>query len=260
MSKSKIILKTANEIETIRHAGALLRECLNLVRAAAVERVRTKDLDQIAYDFIVKAGGKPAFKGYRGFPATCCISVNEEVVHGIPNNRRLKSGDIVSVDCGLVWQGLIADSATTIAIGEVDEKTQTLLRVTEESLYMGIEQARPGNYVGDISQAVQQHVEKHGFSVVRDLVGHGVGHSLHEEPQVPNFVSEGRGAKLEPGMVIAIEPMVNAGAYTVRSKSDGWTIVTQDRSYSAHFEHTVAITADGPSILTDGKLHSPVAS
>jgi methionyl aminopeptidase len=248
-----IILKTANEIEIIRHGGKLLRECLQLVREATKERVRTKDLDQLAYDFIVKAGGKPAFKGYRGYPATLCISVNEEVVHGIPNNRRLKSGDIVSVDCGLVWEGFIADSAITIPVGTVDERTQKLLRVTEESLYLGIEQAKPGNYVGDISRAVQEHVEMHGFSVVRDLVGHGVGRNLHEEPQVPNFVGKDKGAKLEPGMVIAIEPMVNAGGFQVRSKSDGWTIVTLDKAPSAHYEHTVAVTANGPMILTDGK-------
>lgn len=256
MSKKKspgIILKTAKEIEIIREAGRMLKECLRLVREATAERVRTKDLDQLAYDYIISKGGKPAFKGYRGYPATLCVSVNEEVVHGIPNNRRLKSGDIVSVDCGFVWEGLIADSATTIAVGEIDEKTQKLLKVTEESLYLGIEQARPGNYVQDISRAVQEHVESHGFSVVRDLVGHGVGRDLHEEPQVPNFVSADRGARLEPGMVIAIEPMVNAGTYEVHSKRDGWTIVTKDKGYSAHFEHTVAITNNGPMILTNGE-------
>jgi methionyl aminopeptidase len=253
VSKTGIILKTAQEIETIRHAGKLLRECLNLVRQATAERVRTRDLDQIAYDFIIKAGAKPAFKGYRGYPATLCISVNEEVVHGIPNNRRLKSGDIVSVDCGLIWEGFIADSAVTIPVGEIPEKIQKLLKVTEESLYLGIEQARAGNHVQDISRAVQEHCESHGFSVVRDLVGHGVGKHLHEEPQVPNFVSKDKGARLEPGMVIAIEPMINAGVYQVKSKSDGWTIVTADKAPSAHFEHTVAVTANGPLILTDGK-------
>jgi len=253
MSKTGIILKTAKEIETIRHAGKLLRQCLMLVRDAALERVRTKDLDQIAYDFIIKNGGKPAFKGYRGFPATLCISVNEEVVHGIPNNRRLKSGDIASVDCGLIWEGFIADSAITIPVGTLDPNIEKLLKITEESLYLGIDQARPGNYVHDISQAIQEHVESHGFSIVRDLVGHGVGKSLHEEPQVPNFTSKDRGARLEPGMVIAIEPMVNAGTYQVKVKSDGWTMITADKAYSAHFEHTVAITNNGPMILTNGE-------
>jgi methionyl aminopeptidase len=251
--KNGIILKTVEEIETIRRAGRLLRQCLELVREAAVERVRTKELDALAYDFIVQHGGRPAFKGYRGYPATLCISVNEEVVHGIPNNRRLKSGDIVSVDCGFVLDGFIADSALTIPVGEIDDKTRKLLKITEESLYLGIAQAQAGNYVGDISKAVQEHVESHGFSIVRDLVGHGVGRELHEEPQVPNFVSDDRGALLEPGMVIAIEPMVNAGTFEVKPKADGWTIVTCDKAYSAHFEHTVAITNKGPMILTNGE-------
>jgi methionyl aminopeptidase len=255
MKKSKpgIILKTANEIETIRQAGKLLRQCLMLVRDAAKERVRTKELDELAYEFITKNGGRPAFKGYRGYPATLCISVNEEVVHGIPNNRRLRSGDIASVDCGFVLDGFIADSAITIPVGDVNEKVQRLLKVTEESLYLGIAQAKVGNYVEDIARAVQEHVESHGFSVVRDLVGHGVGRDLHEEPQVPNFVSSDRGAQLTAGMVLAIEPMVNAGTFEVRSKSDGWTVVTLDKEYSAHYEHTVAITNNGPQILTNGE-------
>lgn len=253
MSSNGIILKTAREIETIREAGKLLRQCLMLVREAAQERVRTKELDALAYDFIVKHGGKPAFKGYRGFPATLCISVNEEVVHGIPNNRRLKAGDIASVDCGFILDGFIADSAITIPVGQQTPLVEKLLKVTEESLYLGIDQARPGNYVHDISKAIQEHVESHGFSIVRDLVGHGVGRELHEEPQVPNFVSKERGARLEPGMVIAIEPMVNAGTYKVKVKSDGWTMITADKAYSAHFEHTVAITNNGPMILTNGE-------
>lgn len=252
-TRSSIILKTVNEIEIIRAGGKILRQCLNLVKEAAIERVRTKDLDQIAYDFIISQGAQPAFKGYRGFPATLCISLNEEVVHGIPNNRRLKSGDIVSVDCGLVWQGLIADSALTIAVGEITPQHQKLMKITEESLYLGIAQAQVGNYVQDISRAVQEHCESHGFAVVRDLVGHGVGKDLHEEPQVPNFVSKDKGARLEAGMVIAIEPMINTGTYEVVSKKDGWTIVTRDKGYSAHYEHTVAITNNGPMILTNGE-------
>ena len=253
MNQSPIIIKTAKEIETIREAGRILHGCLALVREAAVERIRTRELDALAEEYIRKHGATPAFKGYQGFPATLCISINEEVVHGIPNNRRLRAGDVASVDCGVVWQGYIADSATTIAVGEIDEATSKLLKVTEESLYLGIAQAKAGNYVRDISQAVQEHVEKQGFSVVRALVGHGVGKSIHEEPQVPNFVSDDKGARLDPGMVIAIEPMVNAGTFHVHVKKDRWTIVTDDKKSSAHYEHTVAITNNGPDILTDGK-------
>lgn len=250
---SAIILKSAKEIETIRAAGKILYDCLQVVKAAAVERVRTRDLDALAEEFIRSHDGVPAFKGYRNFPASLCISVNEEVVHGIPNGYRVKNGDILSVDCGVIYQGLIADSATTIPIGEITPEVEKLLKVTEESLYLGIAQARPGNFVHDISKAVQEYVEGHGFSIVRALVGHGVGHEMHEEPQVPNFVSKSKGAKLEPGMVIAIEPMVNVGTFEVRVKKDGWTVATIDHGYSAHFEHTVAITQDGPVILTDGK-------
>lgn len=253
MSQTQIIFKTAKEIETIRQAGRILHSCLAMVREAAIERVRTRELDAMAEEFIRKHGGTPAFKGYHGFPATLCISINEEVVHGIPNNRRLKSGEIVSVDCGVVWEGFIADSATTIAVGDVEPGILDLLKVTEESLYLGIAQAQIGNHVKSISEAVQTHVEAHGYSVVRDLVGHGVGKSMHEEPQVPNFVSSEPGALLEAGMVIAIEPMVNAGGFQVNVKKDRWTIVTTDRKWSAHFEHTVAITKNGPDILTNGK-------
>lgn len=248
-----IILKSRQEIETIRAAGRILFGSLQAVREAVKEKVRTRDLDALAEAYIRERGGKPAFKGYRGFPATLCISVNEEVVHGIPNGYRIQPGDILSVDCGVVFEGLIADSATTIPVGEIKPDIQKLLKVTEESLHLGIAQARPGNYVGDISKAVQEYVEAHGFSVVRDLVGHGVGHSMHEEPQVPNFVSSDRGARLEEGMVIAIEPMVNMGTYQVSVKKDGWTIVTGDKRHSAHFEHTVAITSNGPEILTNGE-------
>jgi methionyl aminopeptidase len=253
VSQTKIILKTAKEVETIRQAGRILHGCQQLVRAAAVERIRTRELDAMAEEYIRKNGGVPAFKGYHGFPASLCISVNEEVVHGIPNNRRLKSGDVVSVDCGVIWEEFIADAAITLAIGEIDETHKKLMQITEESLYLGIAQAQSGNHVHAISAAVQEHVEKHGFSIVRDLVGHGVGRSMHEEPQVPNFVSEEKGALLEPGMVIAIEPMVNVGGYQVNVKKDRWTIITTDRKYSAHFEHTVAITKNGPDILTNGK-------
>jgi methionyl aminopeptidase len=248
-----IQLKTAREIELIRSAGDILHGALKLVREACQPRVKTRELDKLAEEFILERGGRPAFKGYQGFPGTLCISVNEEVVHGIPGNRRLRTGDIVSVDCGVIWEGYVADSAVTIPIGDIDERTALLLKVTEESLYMGIEQARAGNYVRDISQVVQEWVEKHGFSVVRELVGHGVGREMHEDPQIPNYVTAQRGPKLNEGLVIAIEPMVNIGGCEVQLMRDRWTIATTDGSMSAHFEHTVAVTKNGPEILTAGR-------
>lgn len=252
-NRAEVMLKPQKDVEKIRAAGKILHDCLVEVRKMVVERVRTRDLDQFAEEFIRRHGATPAFKGYQGFPASLCISVNEEVVHGIPNGYRIKNGDILSVDCGVCLDGLIADSATTIPVGELPVEHQKLLRVTEESLYLGIEQAKVGNYVCDISSAVQNYVESHGFSVVRELVGHGVGYFVHEEPQVPNFTTPGdKGARLEEGMVIAIEPMVNLGTYAVQRKKDGWTIVTCDKKPSAHYEHTVAITKNGPDILTNG--------
>ncbi len=248
-----INLKSEREIGIIREAGEILHGVLKLVEDACKEKVRTRDLDAMAEQFIVSRGATPAFKGYKGFPASLCISINEEVVHGIPGPRRIKSGDIVSVDCGVRYKGYIADSALTIPVGDVSTDVQKLLKVTEEALYLGIDKARPGNFVRDISQAVQTHVEKHGFSVVRELVGHGVGREMHEEPQVPNYVTDSKGARLEPGMVIAIEPMVNLGVYHVTMLSDKWTIVTLDRQPSAHFEHTIAVTENGPQILTNGQ-------
>lgn len=247
-----IQLKTEREIELIRAGGVILAGALKLVREACASKVKTKELDSLAEEFILERGGRPAFKGYQGFPGTLCISVNEEVVHGIPGGRKLKSGDIVSVDCGVIWEGFVADSATTIPIGDIDETTAQLLKVTEESLYKGIEQARAGNYVRDISRVVQEWVEKHGFSVVRELVGHGVGREMHEDPQIPNYVTAQRGPRLNEGLVIAIEPMVNVGGCEVQLKRDRWTIETLDRSMSAHFEHTVAVTKNGPEILTAG--------
>jgi methionyl aminopeptidase len=206
-----------------------------------------------------KRGARPAFKGYRDYPFSLCVSVNEEVVHGFPSQRTLKSGDIVSLDFGVRFNGYYGDAALTVAVGTVSETASRLMKVTEESLYLGIEEARVGNRLGDISAAVQGHVEKAGFSVVRDFVGHGIGRNLHEDPQVPNFGKKGRGIVLKAGMVLAIEPMINEGTYKVAVLDDGWTVVTEDRKLSAHFEHSVAITESGPEILSrelsqEGKL------
>lgn len=244
--------KSESEIEAIRHGGRILRQALDLVTRHCVPGVRTQELDQMAEQYIRDQGGKPSFKGYRGFPGSLCISVNEEVVHGIPGRRKVRQGDLVSVDCGVTWEGFVADSATTIAVGEVEPELQKLMDVTREALFLGIDQARPGRFIRDISKAVQDHVEKHGFTVVRDLVGHGVGYSVHEEPQVPNFAGPRKGPKILPGLVIAIEPMVNVGTSDVVMLEDGWTIVTRDRLPSAHFEHTIAVTENGPRILTNG--------
>lgn len=248
-----IKLKSESEIEAIQHAGKILAQALALVREQCVAGARTEDLDRLAEEFIRGQGGEPSFKGYRGFPGTLCISVNEEVVHGIPGRRKIREGDLVSVDCGVTWEGFIADSAVTVPVGAIPPELQKLLDVTREALYLGIDQARPGAFIRDISKAVQQHVEKHGFTVVRELVGHGVGYQMHEEPQVPNYVTGQKGPKLQPGLVIAIEPMVNLGKSDVLMLDDRWTIVTRDRKPSAHFEHTIAVTQNGPRILTNGE-------
>lgn len=245
-------LKSAREIETMAAGGKILAATHETVRKAIKPGVSTADLDRIAEEFIRSHdGATPSFKGLYGFPASICSSVNEEIVHGIPSPRRvLKDGDIVSVDIGVYYGGLHTDSARTFPVGNVDEETKKLLRVTEESLEAGIAEARPGNHVGDIGAAIEAHVKKGGFVVVRDLVGHGVGQSMHEEPQVPNHGKPKRGAKLSAGLTIAIEPMVNAGRAETRTLPDKWTVVTIDGSRSAHFEHTVAVTADGPRVLT----------
>lgn len=248
-----IKLKSEREIEAIQQAGRILKGALALVEEHCAPGVKTVDLDRMAEEYIRSQGAQPAFKGYRGFPGTLCISVNEEVVHGIPGRRKIREGDIVSLDCGVIWDGYIADSAVTIPVGPVGDDVQKLLDVTREALFLGIDQARPGNFVRDISRAVQEHVEKHGFTVVRELVGHGVGYQMHEEPQVPNYVTGQKGPKLQPGLVIAIEPMVNLGKSEVLMLDDHWTIVTRDRRPSAHFEHTVAVTQNGPRILTNGE-------
>ena len=246
-----IVLKTARELGIMKEACVISAQALKLVGSAVEPGVSTWELDQIAEKFILSKGAKPNFKGLYGYPATACISVNNEVIHGIPaKDRVLKSGDIVSVDLGAEYEGFNGDNAATFACGDVSDEAKRRMDTTRESLYEGIKHACPGGRVGDISAAVQKYVESRGYSVVRDYVGHGVGTSLHEAPEVPNFGVSGRGVRLVPGMTIAIEPMVNAGSYDVKVMPDGWTVLTKDGSLSAHFEHTIAITAEGPRIMT----------
>jgi methionyl aminopeptidase len=243
--------KTWDELQKMHRACTLVVETLDALEKAAVPGVRTKELDRIAYDKIVGAGAKPAFLGYRDYPATLCISVNEEVVHGIPGDRKLEAGDIVGLDLGAIVDGFFGDAARTVGVGTISEDARKLMKVTRESLMQGIAQVRPGNRVGDIGHAVQKHAEGHGYSVVRNFVGHGIGTALHEEPEVPNFGKAGRLARLVPGMCLAIEPMVNAGGAEVKVLDDDWTAVTVDGSLSAHFELTVAVTQEGPWILSE---------
>jgi len=247
-----IVCKSAAEIERMRSSGRIVREVLNHVRALVAPGATTMDLERAAEQKIKELGAKPAFKGYYDYPCVLCTSVNEEIVHGIPSEKRvLQAGDIVSIDCGVVLDGYYGDAAITVPVDDsVKPEVRKLLEVTEASLYKGIEQARVGNAVGDVGAAVQEFVEANGFSVVREFVGHGIGTKLHEEPQVPNFGSRGHGAKLRPGMVLAIEPMVNFGKPGARVLDDKWTAVTADGSCSAHFEHCVAVTKEGPVILT----------
>jgi methionyl aminopeptidase len=247
-----VVLKSSREIEKMRRAGKVVREVLELVRSQVRPGATTFDLEKAAEARLKELGVKAAFKGYHGYPCVLCTSVNSEVVHGIPSPKRvLKQGDIVSVDFGVVVDGYYGDAAITVPVGSVDEKAAKLLRVTEESLQAGIAAVKPGATLGDVGAAVQGVVEREGFSVVRDFVGHGIGSQMHEDPQVPNFGQRGQGMKLKPGMVIAIEPMVNAGKPEVMVLEDGWTAVATDGSMSAHFEHTVAVTAEGARILTD---------
>ncbi|RJE48143.1 MULTISPECIES: type I methionyl aminopeptidase [unclassified Dehalobacter] len=245
-----IELKSKEQLARMRKAGRIVAETLELMRKMVAPGVTTEQLDRAAEDYIGKCNAIPAFKGYNGFPATLCTSINEEVVHGIPGLRALKSGDIISIDCGAIIDGYVGDSAITLPVGEISRELQNLLAVTEESLRCGIDQALKGNRLFDISYAVQTYVEENTMSVVRDYVGHGIGRKMHEEPQVPNFGKPGRGPRLEVGMVLAIEPMVNLGGYQVETLENQWTVVTKDRRASAHFEHTVAITENGPEILT----------
>ena len=245
-----IILKSEREINYMRDAGRIVAETLNEMRKAVRPDVTTLELDQVAEDYIKSRGAIPTFKGYNGFPGSICASVNEQVVHGIPGLKKLKNGDTVSVDIGAVINGYNGDAAITLPVGEIDAEVQQLLTVTEESLNKGIEQAIVGNRLSDISHAVQTHAEKYGFGVVRDYVGHGIGRNMHEDPQVPNYGIPGHGPRLKPGMTLAIEPMINLGTHAVNVLNDGWTVVTADGKPSAHFEHTIAITPDGPDILT----------
>jgi len=250
-----INLKTADEIDLMARAGSLLASVLPPLKEACQPGVKTIELDRIADKLIRQGGAIPGFLGYNGFPRSICVSINDEAVHGIPGNRKIAEGDLVSLDLGLVLEGFWADVGVTVGVAKITREAARLLKVTEQALYVGIDKARPGGYLGDISSAIQEHVEAAGFSVIRQFVGHGIGRQMHEDPQVPNFGRPGTPPRLKPGMTLAIEPMVNAGSYEVYMKPDGWTICTADRSLSAYFEHTVAITEKGPIVLTKGDLH-----
>ena len=248
-----ILYKTEEEVECIKESAQILGKAHAEVAKMVNPGVSTLYLDKIAEDYIRDNGGVPSFKNYNGFPASLCISTNEAVVHGIPDNKELKEGDIVSIDCGVFYKGFHSDSAYTYPVGEVDDEVLKLLEVTKNSLYKGIEQAKYGNRIGDISFAIQKYVDEYGYGIVRELVGHGLGKSLHEDPEVPNYGKRGSGTKLKHGLVIAIEPMINLGSRNIIQEADGWTIRTSDRKPSAHFEHTVAIFKDKTEILTTHK-------
>ncbi len=245
-----IIIKSQREIEQLKRSNVIVAEVLQELKGMIIPGRTTQELDRVAEAIILSKGGVPAFKGYRNYPATICVSINEEVVHGIPGPRKLREGDIVSIDVGVNLNGYFGDAAITVPVGEVDQGAKRLLEVTERALYIGIEMARVGNRLFDISHAIQKWVEGKGFSVVREFVGHGIGKNLHEEPQIPNFGSPGQGPRLEKGMVFALEPMVNEGTFEVKILSDGWTVVTTDGKRSAHFEHTIVITDGQAEILS----------
>lgn len=246
-----IITKSPIEIKAMREGGRILSKIMKQIVKAVKPGISTLSLDTKAEELIAKQGGKPAFKGYKGFPNTLCVSINDEVVHGIPKNDRLiEGGDVVKLDCGIRYNGYFTDMATTVVVGEVPKKVEKLIETTRQALDKGIAEAKIGNNLGEIGHAIEEHVTKAGFSVVRDLVGHGVGLSLHEEPKVPNYGEPKEGPTLEGGMTLAIEPMVNMGSYEIMVEEDGWTAKTKDGKLSAHFEHTVAITKSGPQILT----------
>lgn len=245
-----ITIKSASELAAMRRAGAIVGATLTLLKRSVEPGMTTRDLDQIAYQEITRHGAKPTFKGYRGFPASICASVNEEIVHGIPGKRVLKEGDIIKMDVGATIDGFIGDAAISVAVGQVSQDATALMDATRLSLEEGIKAAQPGNRIGDIGAAVQTYGEARGYGVVREFVGHGVGRFLHEDPQVPNYGEPGRGQLLRPGMCIAIEPMLNLGDWRTRILEDQWTVVTADGSLSSHFEHTIAITENGPEVLT----------
>jgi methionyl aminopeptidase len=255
-----IIKKSPEEIDRMAAAGAILVKTLNLLQTKVRPGVTTADLDAAAEKFIRSQGAEPAFKGYRGFPGSICASPNSMVVHGIPGPYKLSRGDILSVDVGVVHDGWVADAARTFPVGPISPIATRLLRATEGALFGAVEQVRPGNRLGDVSHAVQSHVEGEGFSVVRSLVGHGIGRDMHEDPQIPNFGEAGRGPELEEGMVLAVEPMVTAGRHAVRMGDDHWAIYAQDGSLAAHFEFTVAVTAEGPRVLTPWHLDAKRAA
>jgi len=246
----RIILKSPQEIEKMRRSNQIVAEILAEIRKAVRPGLKTRELDEMAEALLAERKAQSAFKGYNGYPASLCTSVNEVIVHGIPSDQVLKEGDILSLDFGAIYDGFYGDAAITLPIGRISAEAERLLRVTEEALYLAIDQARPGNRLMDISSAVQRHVESHGFSVVREFVGHGIGKHLHEKPQIPNFGVPGRGVRLKPGMTLAIEPMINVGGFEVMIREDKWTAVTKDRSLSAHFEHSVAVTENGPDVLS----------
>jgi len=248
---AKIKLRAPWEIDLLRKANAVVAEVLQTLKEVIAPGVSAWDLNKIAEEIARKRGALPAFKGYRGYPFSLCVSVNEEVVHGLPLKEKvLKEGDIVSLDFGAIYEGYVGDAAITVAVGQISEEAKRLMKVTEEALYKAIDKARVGNRVQDISAVIQQHAERHGYNVVRDFVGHGVGQSLHEPPEVPNFGRRGKGPPLMAGMVLAIEPMVVTGSHEVEILPDGWTAVTKDRGLAAHFEHSIVITAKGPEILS----------
>jgi len=244
-----MVIKATGEVDLMDQANAMVHSVLDAVAERVAPGVTTLALDQMAEELIRSSGGVPAFLNYRGFPATLCTSINDVIVHGIPNDKPLAAGDIVGVDCGVLYKGYYGDAARTFAIGEVSGQARSLMDVTERSLHRAVAQVRSGGHLSDIGHAVQGEVERAGFTIVRDFVGHGIGSSLHEDPQVPNFGKPGRGPKLEPGLVLAIEPMVNAGAAGVKMDADGWTARTVDGSLSAHFEFSVAVTEQGPRVL-----------
>jgi methionyl aminopeptidase len=247
----RIELKSDKDLVHMRRAGKIAGRVLREVAKAAAPGATTKDLDKLAERLIREAGAIPTFLGYRGYTASTCMSVNEEVVHGIPSAKKvLKDGDILSIDVGATFEGFVGDTATTVAVGRIPEETRRLLDVTRDSLEKGIERVRAGNRLGDVSSAIQAHAESHGYGIVRDFVGHGIGRAMHEEPAVPNYGAPGVGLRLEQGLVLALEPMVTMGDWRVKILKDGWTVVTEDGGLSAHFEHTVAVTPDGPEVLT----------